>query len=439
MVSHAPAPKHIMKNQPKFRVTPPPCCIQAEENILGGILLDPNALDRVKAQLKPKHFYIPNHEIIYRVMLELDESHQTTDLIVLETKLADLNLLEKIGGMMKLVQLLERTVSATNIDKFAQLTIDKYHRRQAIEAGQEITRLGEDPVASLERIYEQSSEIVRELFQDRQIEASAIAIEDALDGILDRQNRGHNTGLTAIDRLGGIRNSDLIIVGARLGIGKTWMGIYLSLQIAKKLPVLFFSAEMSREQLIKRFLANISGIENTRLINGEYNTTERKKLTAAIKTLSQLPIVIDDTSGSKLTVAKVESTLDRLIAERGQIGLVVIDYIQKLGDRTSSQRHQTIGQICGDLKDLAKTHNVPVLALSQLRRPNGSQEKPPTSTDLADSDDIGRDADLIMLLYQAPDSKSGEIDLIIDKNRNGESGTHQVGFDRATGNFTNLK
>ncbi|NJR31543.1 MAG: AAA family ATPase [Chamaesiphon sp. CSU_1_12] len=352
-----------------YRKQKPQCCIQAEESILGGILLDPNALTRIRDRLKPVHFYIPTHGTIYQAALDLATRQQTTDLLSLEYYLEDCGLLAEIGGMSKLVQLLERTVCTANIDKFATLVIDKYQRRQSIEAGERIATIASDPIATLESIYQRSTEIVRDLTKQGidSSRSNTIAIEDALKGILDGNEAAYKVGLKAIDCQGGLRGRDLIIVAARTGFGKSWMGIYLSMQIARttQLPIVFFSAEMSREQLTKRFLANCSEVENNRLINNTFTATERKKLTKAAQTLAKLPIIIDDTNASNLTAAKIRTILDRITDERGQIGLVVVDYIQKLGDRGSGHRHGVIGQLCGEFKDIAKEYNLPFVTLAK--------------------------------------------------------------------------
>ncbi len=426
----------------------PPQNIEAEEAILGGILLEPLAIGRVASILTPDTFYVPAHQHIYQAALELYTQEKPTDLMSVTSWLSDHKLLKKVGGKNKLTQLLDHNVSAVNIDRHAELVLDKYHRRQLIATANEISELGYDTTTEIESVFEQSEEKIFNLTTNKQDRFQPQLIRNCLKSVFNKleenQSPEYPTGLADLDALiGGLIKQDLIVIAARASMGKTWLACYLANHIAvsQKLPVVFFSAEMSREQLTKRFLAMHSGIDSARLMRNQIYTDEYDSLASALGVLSELPIIIDDTPASVQHPARMRSVLRRIQSEHGVLGLVVMDYIQKLGDRAARNRAQAVGKFSGAFKDMAKEFGVAFVALAQINRGVESQSnKRPTMADIKDSGDVEQDADLILLLYRDeyynPDTENkGVMEINVAKNRNGATGVCQVLFSPSTGRF----
>jgi replicative DNA helicase len=429
----------------------PPNNIEAEEIILGGILLDPSAIGRVIDLLNSEAFYITAHATIYRAALELYHQDKPTDLLSVQAWLSNQKLLKSIGGQSKLIQLLERTVSAVNIDHLASLVVDKYKRRELIAVGHDLVKLGHDTTTELESVFDLSEQKIFNLTTNTKDQFQPKAISDCLAAVFNKLAQGSEpaylTGLGDLDAtIGGFVKQDLIIVAARASMGKTWLACHLMNYIAttQNKPVVFFSAEMSNEQLTKRLLSMHSGIDSHRLIHNQIYADEFETLKQALGTLGELPIIIDDTPASALTPTKIRSVLRKVRHERGELGLVVLDYIQKLGDRSAGNRAQAVGKFSGAFKDIAKEFDVPFVALAQINRGVESQgNKRPGMADIKDSGDIEQDMDLGLLLYRdeyynSDSSEPGVMEIIVSKNRNGSVGTCKVKFDPSIGRFSNV-
>ena len=423
--------------------------IEAEEAILGGILLDPTAISIVVDILPEEAFYVQSHQLLYKTALELYRKDKPTDLMHVSTWLADHNLLEKVGGTMKLSQLLNRTVSAANIDRYALLVLNKYQRRRLVQAGHEIVDLGYETTAELETIFDSSEEKIFNLTTNKKDKFQPKPINECLASVFNKIEQGSSpaypTGLTDLDSLiGGLIKQDLIVVASRPSMGKSWLGCYLANQVAtsQQKPVVFFSAEMSEEQLTKRFLSMHTGIDSQRLMHNQIYEDEYDSLVEGLSNLAELPIIIDDTPASELTPTKIRSVLRRISSEKGELGLVVLDYIQKLGDRSAGNRAQAIGKYSGSCKDIAKMFNIPFVALAQINRGVESQSnKRPTMASIKDSGDLEQDSDLLLMLYRDEYYKSdtednGIMEIIVGKNRNGATGTCKVSFDPTIGKFS---
>jgi replicative DNA helicase len=430
----------------------PPQNIEAEEAILGGILLDPEALARVADILRPESFYIGAHREIYRGMSALQAQGMPTDLMSVTTWLKDHDLLDKAGGQSKLVQLVDRTVSAVNIDQYAALVMEKYMRRKLIQAGGEISQLGHDTTTDLENVLDRAEQKLFGITQDRP-QQGLMATSDILTATFsDIESRslgmvlpGLSCGYYDLDAMTqGFQRSDLVIVAARPAMGKTSFTLNIARNIAAfhKLPVAVFSLEMSKEQLVQRLLASEVRIESGRLRAGRISEREWEPLGHAISTLSQVPIFIDDTPN--ITVNEIRSKARRLQAEQGgALGMIMIDYLQ-LMEGSSDNRVQELSRITRSLKGLARELNVPVIALSQLSRGVESRtNKRPMMSDLRESGSIEQDADLVMMLYRDeyynPDTPDrGISEVIICKHRNGPVGTVKLLFEAQFTQFRNL-
>ncbi|BDA70051.1 replicative DNA helicase [Calothrix sp. PCC 7716] len=429
----------------------PPQNLEAEESILGGCLLDPNAIGRIADILIPEAFYFSAHQQIYKAMLELYNHSLPTDLLTVTSWLSDHKLLTKVGGRNQLSKLVESTVSAVNIDHIANLVVEQYQRRQLISVGYEIVELGYDVTFKIQEVLEQSESKIFNLTSNKQDKFKPQLISDCLREVFQELKQGYTpgypTGLKDLDGLiGGLNKQDLIVIAARASMGKTWLGCYFANYIAiqQQLPVVFFSAEMSSSQLTKRFLAIHSGIDSSRLIRNQIYQDEIDSLKQALCTLLRLPIVIDDTPALYQNPGRICSVLRRIKSERGNLGLVVMDYIQKLGDRAVSNRAQAVGKFSGAFKDIAKEFDVPFIALAQINRGVESQtNKRPTMADIKDSGDIEQDMDIGLLLYRDeyynPDTQDkGVMEINVAKNRNGATGTCKVSLDPIIGTFRDI-
>ncbi|MBW4630971.1 MAG: replicative DNA helicase [Iphinoe sp. HA4291-MV1] len=430
----------------------PPQNIEAEEAILGGILLDPEAISRVGDRLIPDAFYVSAHKDIYQVTVRLHNQGKPTDLLAVINWLTDHDMLTRVGGRNKLATLVNRTVSAVNIDALADLVMEKYLRRQLIKAGHEIVHLGYQTEIELPKVLDQAEQKVFSITQERP-QVGLVHISDTLINTfqdIETLNQGVALpgipcGFYDLDAItSGFQRSDLIVVAGRPSMGKTAFCLNLAHNIAAsyKFPVAIFSLEMSKQQLVQRLLASEAGIETTYLRSGRISQTQWEPLSRAIGMLSDMPIYIDDTPN--ITVTEMRSQARRLQAEIGtELGLIVIDYLQ-LMEGAGDNRVQEISKITRNLKGLARELCVPVIALSQLSRGVESRtNKRPMLSDLRESGSIEQDADLVIMLYRddyynidSPDR--GVTEVIIAKHRNGPTGTVKLLFDPQFTKFKNF-
>ncbi|PSB02394.1 replicative DNA helicase [Merismopedia glauca] len=440
------------QNPTEFFSTPalPPQNIDAEEGILGGILLDPNAISRIASILTPEMFYISSHQQLYRAASTLYQQCQPTDLMHIATWLRDRQLLEQIGGTAKIAQLIERTVSAVNIDALAHLVKDKYIRRQIIATGNQIALLGYETSAELAQCQAEAERLVYTIgAKNTKIDEGAYPVGDALMELYSQWERADEppllpTGLYDLDALiGGLRRGDLTIIAGRPSMGKTQVGVYLAHQVAvvKKQPVVFFSAEMSRDKLLCRFVAHVSGLDASRLLNHKILDSEWHSLAQAVGLLSQSQLRIDSTTNP--TISHMRGQLQKTLSEAGSVGLVVLDYLQLLGN-SSANRVQELDEIAKGCKALAKEFDVPFIALSQLNRGvEARNNKRPMMSDIRDSGAIEQTADVVLLLYRdeyyhSDTSDRALMEIAVGKNRDGETGIAKLLFDPKVSGFKNL-
>ena len=425
--------------------------VEAEEAVLGAILLDPEAMGRIAETLEPKSFSLRSHQTIYKASLALYSEGKPTDLMTVTTWLSDHKLLEKAGGQLGLTQLLDRTVSATNIDQYGLLISDKQTRRNLIESAHKIIELAEDTSQPLETVIQKSEEQIANISQSKSQQDLVSIGETLIDTFQEIEDRSESkippgvpSGFYDLDAMtGGFQRSDLIIVAGRPAMGKTALAVQFGFKIAKKgLPVAVFSLEMSKGQLVQRLLAVEAKIESTRLRAGNIQQEEWEPLTEAISKLAELPIFIDDSSNP--TVSEIKKKAQKLQAENdGKLGLILIDYLQ-LMDGGSDNRVQELSRITRGLKGMAKDLNVPVVVLSQLSRSVEQRtNKRPMLSDLRESGSIEQDADLVMMIYRDdyynPNTSDGGIaEIILAKHRNGPTGTVKLLFDSQFTQFKNM-
>ncbi len=431
----------------------PPQNVEAEAEILGGILLDPEACSRVTELLRPEAFYISAHQDIYRAALALFAQGRPTDLMSVSAWLEDRGLLEKIGGTAALRRLVEQTVSSVNIDQYAKLVAEKYLRRRLIRVGTEAAELAYASTLEIPQVMDRIEQALFEVTQER-IQRSLMPASDILLTIFaDLEQRaeagdtlpGIPSGFYDLDALTqGLQRSDLVIVAGRPSMGKTALCLNMAHHIGAQMqqPIAIFSLEMSREQLVQRLLASEARIEGFRLKSGRISEAEWQRLSQAIGYLAQMPIYIDDTANC--TVTEIRSKARRLQAESGcPLAMILIDYLQ-LMDGGGENRVQELARMTRGLKGLAKELNTPVVVLSQLSRAVESRaDKRPQLSDLRESGSIEQDADLVMMLYRpeyydpnTPDKGIAEV--IIAKHRNGPVGTVRLLFENQYTQFKNM-
>ena len=431
----------------------PPQNIQAEEVVLGGILLDPDAIGRIADLIKPESFYINAHQEIYKTALMLHAQGKPTDLTSMSAWLADNGVLEKIGGSNKLVELVENVSSTASIEQVANLISDKFIRRQLIRSGNEVVQLGFDNTQKTNEVLDKAEQKIFEISQEKPTKGLTQASEiltctfnEIEARSLGKEEVGIKTLFYDLDALTqGLQRSDLIIVAGRPSMGKTSLVLNMARNVAQSqdLPVCVFSLEMSKEQLTYRLLSLEVGIESGRLKTGRLTPEQWPLLGEGIDSLSQYPIFIDDKPN--LSVLEMRALCRRLIAEqKKELGLIVIDYLQLMEGTTPDNRVQELSRITRGLKGMARELNVPVIALSQLSRGVESRtNKRPLLSDLRESGSIEQDADLVCMIYRDeyynPETEDkGIAEIIITKNRNGPTNNVKLLFEPQYTRFRNI-
>lgn len=425
---------------------------EAEEAILGGILLDPNAISRIVDILRPEAFYINAHREIYKAALALYGADRLCDLMMVTAWLYDHDMLERVGGKAKLAELVDRTVSAVNIDYCADIVMDKYYRRQLIYAGNEIVQLGHEVAIGLEEVIGEAEQKIFSLSHSETLSPNVEEPLDILIRIYDRLDspklRGLLSGINDLDTLiGGFKRKKFYVIAGRSGMGKTQFAINLVANAVKQnFPVVAFSAEMDRDEWMTRIMAWESGVDSKKIEEGTIESQQDfERLVGAVDSLSSIPLYLDDTSGSALTPARIRSTIRRATLKYGNPALVVLDYLQLLGDESGGGNRVTeLDRIANSCKAIAKEFDVPFVALAQINRATESQSnKRPVISQLRESGAIEQAADVIAMLYREDyydpnSSDKGICEIIIGKQRSGSTGTVKALFRPETSRFLNL-
>ncbi|HUL29627.1 MAG TPA: replicative DNA helicase [Thermodesulfobacteriota bacterium] len=423
----------------------PPQHIEAEQSILGGILIENEAINKVIEILAPDDFYRDAHRRIFEALILLSEKDQPADLVTLTNELEKKEQLDSVGGASYIASLIDAVPTAANIEYYAKIVKEKAVLRKLITASTEIVTRSyayQDDVESLldeaeQQIFQISDDRVRTSFHPIRT-----VVKDSfktLERLFEKKEAitGIPSGFKELDRLtAGFQPSDLIIVAGRPSMGKTafCLNIAQYAAVQKKVPVGIFSLEMSKEQLGIRMLCSEANVEGTRLRTGFLNESDWPKLTLAAGNLSDAPIYIDDTGA--LGALEMRAKTRRLRAEH-DLGLVVIDYLQLMKGRARVEsRQQEISEISRSLKALAKELNIPVIAVSQLSRKTEERTgNRPQLSDLRESGAIEQDADVILFIYRDevynrdPDNPNrGKAEVIIGKQRNGPTGKIDLAF-----------
>ncbi|HEY5802233.1 MAG TPA: replicative DNA helicase [Lysobacter sp.] len=436
----------------------PPQSIEAEQAVLGGLMLVPDSYDRIADQLSDSDFYRRDHQLIYRAIRELAGKNRPFDAVTLGEWFESMGLSEQVAGGAYLIELASTTPSAANITAYAEIVRDKAILRQLIDVGTGIVNDGFQPDGR------ESSEILEDA--ERQVLAIAQAnttgktdftavtkaLSEAFDLLQTRYTNGSGvtglaTGYTDLDMMtAGLQKTDLIILAARPAMGKTTLALNIAEYAAfrSKQPVAVFSMEMSASQLAMRLISSVGRVNAQRLRTGQLEDEDWSRVTSAIRQLREVKIFIDDEPG--LSPVKLAAKARRLKREHGSLGLIVIDYLQLMSVPGNSENRATeISEISRSLKGLAKELQVPIIALSQLNRSLETRtDKRPVMADLRESGAIEQDADMIVFIYRddyynkenSPDKGLAEI--IIGKQRSGPTGSLKLKFFGEYTRFDNL-
>lgn len=429
----------------------------AEKMVLNCLLISVESVELTAQTLPIEAFYFRNHQEIYKAIIFMYQNEFTIDILTLITFLQDNGLLEKIGGIKVFIELMNQVPNLVYLEDYLRLVKDKFLRRKLIQLGYEIINSGYITNISLESILTNFEtklfNLVTEI-KTQKLFSSAELLNNVFIELkkksMDPSLAGLASGFHDLDLLTqGFQKSDLIIIAGRPSMGKTALGLNIALNIIKesKLPVLFFSLEMSKEQIMYRLLSIETNINQTRLKNGKLYQDDWVKLTKIIKIMSKIPFFIDDTSN--LSIQDIQSKIKTVLFEQGQIDLVIIDYLQLMQNPKSKteNRVQELSMITRGLKNLARQFNIPIIALSQLSRNVENRiDKKPILSDLRESGSIEQDADLVLMLYKNKEfyMKQNETqnyyltELIIAKQRNGPLGIVKLKFDPNKTKFLNF-
>lgn len=440
----------------------PPQNLEAEEAVLGSILLEQDSIISVMEFLVPDDFYRVAHQLIFAAMIELNQNSEAIDPITVSEKLRQKNQIDNVGGEAGIIELLDKVPTAANVEFYTQIVLEKSTRRKLIKTSTNIVKNAYQEDETIANVLDTAERDILSVSEGRN-KAGFIPIRDVLhDAYESLEERSKNngevtgiaTGYIGLDRMtSGLHADELIILAARPSVGKTAFVLNIAKNVAVNLneTVAIFSLEMGAESLVERIICSHASINAGHLKTGKLTDEEYTQYFVATGVLAESPIYIDDTPG--IRVSEIRAKCRRLKQERNNLGLVVIDYLQLIEGNGKESRQQEVSEISRNLKKLAKELKVPVIALSQLSRGvEQRQDKRPIMSDIRESGSIEQDADIVAFLYrddyyrQEPDENgqvpevepNSTIEVIIEKNRSGPRGTVELNFMKEFNKFTNL-
>ena len=440
----------------------PPQNLEAEEAVLGSILLEQDSIISVMEFLVPDDFYRVAHQLIFAAMIELNQNSEAIDPITVSEKLRQKNQIDNVGGEANIIELLDKVPTAANVEFYTQIVLEKSTRRKLIKTSTNIVKNAYQEDETIANVLDTAERDILSVSEGRN-KAGFIPIRDVLhDAYASLEERSKNngevtgiaTGYIGLDRMtSGLHADELIILAARPSVGKTAFVLNIAKNVAVNLneTVAIFSLEMGAESLVERIICSHASINAGHLKTGKLTDEEYTQYFVATGVLAEAPIYIDDTPG--IRVSEIRAKCRRLKQERNNLGLVVIDYLQLIEGNGKESRQQEVSEISRNLKKLAKELKVPVIALSQLSRGvEQRQDKRPIMSDIRESGSIEQDADIVAFLYrddyyrQEPDENghvpevepNSTIEVIIEKNRSGPRGTVELNFMKEFNKFTNL-
>lgn len=448
-----------METSPYFKTKDlkiPPHSIEAEKALLGSIMIRGEVMHDIIDVVSEQSFYSNIHRMIYSALFELHQKGQPIDILTLSGRLKEKEQIEQVGGMSFLTELINIVPSSTNANYYAEIVEKKHSMRELLRAAEQISSLGYDEESELHELLEKAEKALYNV-TSKTGSRKFTAIKDTLHEAWERldllhkskdQLRGVPTGFLELDnKLSGFQKSDLIILAARPSMGKTSLALDIvrKTSVNHKIPVAVFSLEMSSQQLVDRMLSAESLVDAWKIRTGHNLSIEQdfKAIGEAISRLSSAPIFIDDAPGNN--ILKMRAVARRLKNEKG-LGLIVVDYLQLM--LPTSTKHndnlvQQVTEISRSLKNLARELEVPVLALSQLSRAVEQRGGKPRLSDLRDSGSIEQDADVVMFIHREADQDQGgrkeEAEIMIEKHRNGPTGTVKLYFDSKKTTFMSME
>lgn len=459
----APTLYHVNGNSKNGYHKPPtpktlePHNIEAEENVIGSLLIDPDAIAKISTLIKENDFYIQRLGWVYSVVKYLYEQNKPANIVLIGDELERRNQLKDIGGSAELTALMNATYTSVHVEYYAEIVKRCAGLRNLIRAGGEIARLAWSDQEELNQIMDKAEQIIFDVTSGSQTGVGPQPISSGLSKYYDRveylsqhTNKliGLPTGLVDLDRLlGGLQRSDMVVLAGRPGSGKTSLALSIGRNAARKWGkrVLMFSLEMSDEQLIQRLVSSETGIDSQKLRRGTLADDEWPVFYQAMKNLSDAKLWIDDTPA--LSVLELRARARRIHAEHG-LDLIIIDYLQLMNDSGGGKkenRAQEVSYISRNIKALARELNVPILALSQLSRAvEQRSDKRPLLSDLRESGSIEQDSDVVLFIYRDemynPDTEfPGIAEIIVSKHRSGPTGVFSVYFKKHTSEFLDLE
>lgn len=434
----------------------PPNDIEAEQAVLGSMLTDKDAVISAIEVLKKEDFYREDNKAIFEAMISLYNRPEPIDIITVKDELLSIGKFDVVGGLEYLADLPEKVPTTANVEKYIKIVEEKSILRNLIKTSNELITLGYDETQEVNSVMDQAEKKVFDLMQNRN-QTGYSQIRDVLVDSFAQLERLYNQkeGITGVPsgfadldlRTAGFHNSELIILAARPAMGKTAFALNIATNAATKsdVPVLLFSLEMSKEQLVNRVLCSEAMVDSNKLKTGKIEENDWVKIVEALGPLSEAEMYIDDTAG--ISITEIRAKARKLKLEKN-IGLIIIDYLQLIqgsGNRRNGSREQEISEISRSLKILAKELDVPVIALSQLSRAAEQRsEHRPMLSDLRESGSIEQDADIVMFLYRDDyyneESENKNIaEVIIAKNRSGSVGTAEMLWMSSYTKFANIE
>lgn len=440
----------------------PPHNLDAEQSLLGAILIDPEAMIKIGDAVRPEDFYKDSHRILHETMIELFERHEPIDILTVGNRLEEKGVLRQVGGRTAIVELTNVVTTSAHVAHYAEIIAKKAALRRLLKASAEISELGFDETQDVDSVLDAAEQKLFNVSTNF-IKQSFVPLHSVLSDAFERIDelhreqgklRGVPSGFTGIDNLlAGLQRSDLIILAARPSVGKTSFALDIMRSVATKtkLPVGFFSLEMAKEQLVDRMICAEAGVDLWKMRTGRLSEKDDDfpRIGEALGKLAEAPIYIDDSPVA--TIMSVRTKARRLQSEHG-LSMIVIDYLQLMEARNKSDnRVQEVSEISRGLKQIARELNVPVLALAQLSR-TVEMQKPaiPRLSHLRDSGSIEQDADVVMFLYRKAADRNYQLEELtpeernsaevhIAKHRNGPTGMVKLFFDAARASFKNVE
>lgn len=409
----------------------PPHSIEAEISVLGALLLDKDAIIAIAEAVEPDHFYDERHKMIFQAILDLYEERSPIDLLTVTEALKTKKTLKQVGGASYLTDLVNKVPTAAHVEHYAKIVKNNAIKRQLMSSASKLFDMSTDDGVEVADLLDRAETEVFSLTQNN-VSKSFTHVKKTLANAFDRLDelhkmgdglRGVPTGFKDLDgKLAGFQKSNLIILAARPGVGKTTLALNVAQNLAvnHKRPVGLFSLEMSSEELVDRLLVSQADIDAWKLKTGKLSEDEFTKLSIAMGELAEAPIYIDDTPG--MSILEMRTKARRLQVEHG-VELIIVDYLQLAKSRNLENRVQEVSEISQGLKNMARELKVPVLALSQLSRLVEQRgTKRPQLSDLRESGSIEQDADVVMFLWREDEEKLENVFLDIAKHRNGAVG-----------------